>query len=116
MTSEKSIYLGGVIIPYPNEFYIMTFNIERSDRTASGRLVKDIVTVKRQFTLRYRNLSGSEMALFSSLKAKNEFLVLKWYENDEQKSAVVWLNELPGSMVTIVPEEWEDVTIELEER
>lgn len=116
MSTVTDIKLGGVVIPSPNSFSVRTYNIEHSERTASGRLVKDIIAVKRTFVLKYMGLNATEKAIFNTLKEKRDFLVLKYLEGGEVRRAIVWMNELPAEMVSMNPEEWEDITIELEEQ
>lgn len=116
MSTVTDIKLGGIVIPSPNSFSIRTYNIEHSERTASGRLVKDIIAVKRTFLLKYLGLNATEKAVFNTLKEKQDFLILDYLEGGEVKTATVWMNELPAEMVTMNPEEWEDITIKLEEQ
>lgn len=54
--------INGVTIKTPNYFKVSMFRItSQSERTASGRMVMDIIAIKRRLDLRYELISQTEL-------------------------------------------------------
>lgn len=85
MSGKKGeIYLGlsgseQLISPFGRKFSIVTEEIGREQRTASGRLVKDIVAIKNKITLTYDTIDGDALTQFLDLYDLAEELSLLVY-------------------------------------
>lgn len=55
--------------------------LSREDRTASGRLVQDIIATKKEFTLRYSAIDGSDLAVYLDLFDLNSELIIRVYNS-----------------------------------
>jgi hypothetical protein len=64
--AQSDILLGGsgseiLLSPYGRTFKTSDLQIAREDRTASGRLVCDVIATKKQFTLDYAEIDGDDL-------------------------------------------------------
>ena len=81
--AKANLYLGtsvGTLVlltPFDRQFKISNIEQSRKGRTASGKLVKDIISVKKQFALDYRSIDDSELQKFIDLYAENSELILR---------------------------------------
>jgi hypothetical protein len=55
--------------------------LSREDRTASGRLVQDIIATKKEFTLRYSAIDGSDLTIYLDLFDLNSELIIRVYNS-----------------------------------
>lgn len=82
MTSNE-IYLGTdtgslqLLSDLDRKFNINPIQFSREDRTASGRLVRDVITTKNEFTLRYKTIDGDDLITFLDLYDEGGELVLR---------------------------------------
>lgn len=53
--------------------------ISREDRTASGRLVRDVIATKKEFSLRYKEITGTSLTVYLDLYALNLELTFRVY-------------------------------------
>jgi hypothetical protein len=79
--NKNDMFLGvsgnlKLLSPYGRKVNVSTTEISRQDRTASGRLVKDIITTKKKFTLSYSLIDGNDLQIFLDLYALETSLVL----------------------------------------
>jgi hypothetical protein len=108
--------LNGTTISNPSRFIIGRSWIERGERTASGKLVKDRICVKRRFELIYNDMAVSEITTLIALFELENTLTFQFPEEESTKTATVWFTEFPDpELVAIDPEEWENITVVLEE-
>jgi hypothetical protein len=75
MTAQKGdIYLGTLgaeelLSPFGRKLTITDTELSREERTASGRLVKDVIATKKKFTLVYETITGTALEQFLDLYA-----------------------------------------------
>ena len=73
MSGKKGdIYLGladaeALVSPFGRKLQITDEEIGREQRTASGRLVRDITAVKKKIVLAYETIDGDALAAFIDL-------------------------------------------------
>ena len=73
MTAKKGdIYLGELgseelISAFGRKLIIEDVEIKRESRTASGRLVRDVIAVKKKITLDYESITGTALEQFLDL-------------------------------------------------
>lgn len=82
-------------IPTPETFAIEPQQITREGRTASGRLVKDVIAVKQRFVLSYAGLTSEQAEVFRTEFDRNQFLSFKYPDRGETQTATVWFGVLP---------------------
>jgi hypothetical protein len=66
MSQQGDIYLGTagsetLLSPFGRKLKISDVELAREERTASGRLVKDVIATKKKFTLSYEMIDGDEL-------------------------------------------------------
>ena len=103
-------------IPTPNGFNIAQRQITREGRTASGRLVKDIIAFKKTFTLTYTALTAVEIQVLLTEYDRQEFLSFIYPDRGQERSAVVWFEELQRELLLTPTEYWGEFSIELIEQ
>jgi len=103
-------------IPTPNGFSITTQEIAREGRTASGRLVKDIIAVKKVFTLEYNALTAEQVQTLLTEYERREFLSFIYPDRGQNRTATVWFAELPRELLLTSIEHWGNFSITLEEQ
>ena len=108
--------LNETTIKAPSTFSVEHKRIMKETRLASGKMVADVVAVKRVFTLVYPVLYPNEVSSFVDLYHKNEFVEFTFYLDGKWLSATVWVRTLPLAMLRRSPELWDKSTITLEEQ
>lgn len=88
MSGQKGdIYLGELgseelLSPFGRKLTIADEEIGREQRTASGKLVKDIIATKKKFTLAYETIDGDALEQFLDIYDLNDELSLFIYHTD----------------------------------
>lgn len=103
-------------IPTPESFTIEPQQITREGRTASGRLVKDVIAVKRQFTLSYGGMTPEQAAVFVTEFNRNQFLSFTFPDQGQTQAATVWFGTLPRELRWQLLSHWNGVSITLDEQ
>lgn len=108
--------LNSIEIPTPSRpIKITPVRIERAERTASGRKVKDITATKRTFTLEYQGLSVSSMQIFANIYNAGEPILFEYTDYQGVKTATVDIVSLPSEIHKKNPSLSQNVSIVLEE-
>lgn len=109
-------YLGQEItILDPDGFQIVPFEIARVDRTASGRLVKDIIAIKNRFILQYDALDPDDIDTFIQLFTTGRALNFIYEDSGKEKEAKVYITNFPRELFIYDWRYSENITITLEE-
>lgn len=109
--------LGDYEVPVADEMRVVPIDLTRSSRTASGKLVMDVVPgIKRQFELYYRDLTLAEKQVFETLRDNLEFVTFSYIENGELAEATVFVRPFQYQAEFQDPETWRDFPITLEEQ
>jgi len=120
--AKNFLYLGtdvGSLIllsPFGRKYNIKNQELARSERMASGRLVKDIITTKKNFQLNYELIDDDSLQIFIDFYAENAELIFR-DENDNGKTDyVVLIKPIDQTrIVASINSLWGNVSIELEE-
>ena len=89
------IKLNNVTIKKPKDFKISKFNLTKSGRVASGKMVMDLIAKKRKFEFSYEVLSGPELdTILAVIDTDTMFFTISYVENDVEKSATVYVGEI----------------------
>lgn len=124
MAKAGEIYLGVLgsevlLTPASRTLEIYTEEIIRSSRTASGRLVKDVIATKDNITLSHELLGGTDLTTLKNLYNLHQELSLLIYNTDTtHDSYTVLMEPLKRKRVlleTINGGLWSGVTVELKE-
>lgn len=108
---EEKLLRGGVTLTESE------IEITREDRTASGKMVFDIITVKKLFTISYNIIRRKQLEQLERLYNLQEVLSLKIErENGDIDQYDVRFRPFERSIYKR-PEQWlyRDITVELEE-
>lgn len=103
-------------IPAPSGFKIDDQPISREGRTASGKLVKDIIAVKKKFTLDYAALTYSEVQLLLAEYQRCTFLSFIYPDCGSDKQCTVWFTSFPREKLLLATEYWGNFSITLDEQ
>lgn len=89
MAANGEIYIKTVedlsfqlVSAFGRRLTISDTEISKSERTASGKYVKDVVTAPRKITLSYDAIDGSELGKFLSAYESFEEIILRVYTSD----------------------------------
>ena len=83
--------IDGVTVKTPSDFGIEKYNLTKSGRVASGRMMIDLVAKKRKFTFAYEVISGKDLdVLLSVIDTEKMFFPLQYEENGVTKTATVY--------------------------
>lgn len=86
--AKGELYMGpdvaGLVLltAFGREFGIRELEISREERTASGKLVKDIVAVKKVFTLDYGLIDGPDLQIFVDFYELHSELLFRYYTDE----------------------------------
>jgi hypothetical protein len=86
MSQKGDIYLGPsgtetLLSPFGRKLRISDVILAREERTASGRLVRDIIATKKKFTLSYEMIDGDELDMLIALYEANGEMSLLLYND-----------------------------------
>lgn len=113
--------INGVTILTPTELKVSTFRISKSERTADGSMVMDIIAVKRRLDLSWAVIADSDLQQIMGLLAPTQAFHAVIYpdpENGETATITVYVGDTGQEVGQRVAgtRYWKDVTISLIER
>jgi hypothetical protein len=79
------------LTPYGRKFTITDEPVERSTRTITGKLLRDIVAVKKVFTLDYNLIDGNALNYYLSKYDEQDELILSVHSTDDPDDAVDYI-------------------------
>ncbi|MNO85025.1 hypothetical protein D3C76_763840 [compost metagenome] len=95
--AKAQLWINDVEIKHPGlqNFGLESYNLTKSGRVASGKMVIELIAKKRKFTFRYEVLSDIELRKIKNLiDGTAMFFTLKYTEDNVIKSAVVYAGAL----------------------
>jgi hypothetical protein len=119
--AQNDIWLGlagseTLLSPFGRKYSRRPIEIAREDRTASGRLVKDIVVLKYGFTLQYELIDDSDRRIFDYLYSLQSELSLKIQTVTGIESYIIIMKPFSQERVTCIGVGlWSGVTIDMEQ-
>lgn len=111
--------LGGKTIKRPSGFDIEKYNLTKSGRVASGKMVMELIAKKRKFLFSYEVISGVSLeTLLSVIDTDAMFFKLEYTENsDDVKEAMVYVGSIKAkNFRTDGIWYWKNVTFDLIEQ
>lgn len=122
MSQAGDIYLGQLgqeikLTSYGRKLTEKNIEITREERTASGRLVIEVIKVKKAFTINYEIIEGPDLEMILGLyDLRKELSLIIYNQNGTPKSYTVWLRPFDRTRLTHLGNGlWEGITLELEE-
>ena len=122
MPKPNDIYLGAagseiLLSDFGRTFSEGFIEFAREDRTASARLVKDIIARKRRFTITYSLVDGSDLEDLEDLYEIDSVLnLIVTYKTGTSVTYSVLLKPFERSRVLAVGDTlWAGVTLEMEQ-
>ena len=116
------IYLGEagdyiLLSPFGRSFRESTEEISREERTANGRLVREIIAEKKKFDITYKEINSEDVKELIELYQKHAPLrVHIYYADDEYSIYDVLMSPLDRSRILVVGDGlWGNVRVELRE-
>tara|TARA_R100001480_G_scaffold7322_1_gene14904 strand:+ start:14990 stop:15361 length:372 start_codon:yes stop_codon:yes gene_type:complete len=121
--SANDIYMGETVgtlqlmSALGRKLNINNIILSREDRTASGRLVQDIIATKKEFTLRYSAIDGSDLTVYLDLFDINDELIIRIYTSSSvYNDYTVLMSPLSYQRVLATGDGlWEGVSVTLRE-
>jgi hypothetical protein len=108
--------LNRVAIPEPTAFSISDVKLARTERTASGRSVSDVIAFKLKLDLSFDTLTDIEMAVFSeAYHVVGSFPFTFPYLGVSKTIDVVVGSDFNHEMLYADPELWKNIKVSLEE-
>ena len=104
------------VIPAPVGFKVEPRQITREGRTVSGKLVKDIIAVKKNFVLIYNPLTADQVQTLLTEYERQVFLSFIYPDRGQDRQATVWFSNLPREKLLTPVEYWGNFSIVLEEQ
>lgn len=83
--ARGELYLGTntgnlqLLVAFSRTFDIKDILLSREARTASARLVRDVIATKKEFNLGYDLIDGTDLAVYTGLYALNTELLFRVY-------------------------------------
>jgi len=113
------IWLDGVQIADPTKLDIGIQRISRAERTASGRMVIDVIAIKRTVNLEYNVIDGSSLATILNALESRAFHVLRYPDSQGgERTITVHAGEISKTRWRTIAgvQFWQGVTIGLTEQ
>lgn len=112
------ISIAGITVRQPSSLGFESYNLTKSGRVASGKMTGEIIAKKRKFTFSYDIMSGRELdTIKSAIDGDNFFFEFRYYENDVEKSAIVYSGAIKRDRWrTDAGWYWKNVTFDLIEQ
>lgn len=101
--------------PLAENFKIDPVEMCKTARTASGRLVKDIIAVKNKFSLTYRGLRYNDYKVFYDAFVLGNSVEFSYEDNGVEKTATVFIISMPRGIYQDVSTVSHNITITMEE-
>ena len=105
--------INDINIVEPLQFNITDEILSVKNRTASGKLVEDIISIKKIFTLTYRGLKRSDLQQF--LDVQGEDFTFEYTDNDITYTNTVKIGSIGRTINTEVNSVSTGIIITLEE-
>lgn len=118
MGQPGDMYLNGIkLSPYGRTFRVNPLEEARAERTVNGRLIKDILYRKQEFSLSYEIITGDAINTFTSLYDLQEELTFMWVDSDgTENSYTVHMGPFDRTRLVLIDDGlWTGAEIELRE-
>ncbi len=107
--------LNGIKIPTPDDIPIDEKQICKTERMASGRMVKDVVAIKNKYSLSYKGLLPDDAMTFINIFRAGNSVSFEYEDAEGSHNKTVYLTSLPRELYRFKPQYTQNVSITLEE-
>ena len=87
---NNNMTLGNSTIAWPSSFSIEPQELAKINRTASGKTIKEVIAVKKKFSLKWNNLKGTDYQAIKALIAGAAFLSFVYPDNGTTATVTVY--------------------------
>jgi hypothetical protein len=109
--------LNGQTIPTPRQNIAIEYiEISRSERTITGRLVKEKIAIKKRFSIPYNGLKPDEALIFINAFEAGKPVLFEYEDVRGTQTATVYVMSLPREIYSPKPQYTANVSITLEEQ
>lgn len=111
--------INGTLIKRPSKFKIERFNVTNLQRLANASMSGELIAKKRKFYFTYDAITSDELntILDAIWETTNIFYTLKYVENNQSKSATVYVGSIPTELHRTGGKwVWKNVTFDLIEK
>jgi len=114
-------YFDSYLFPEPQKFDVVPFEIGENKRLASGRMVTDIVCIKKKFVMTYPFLNWLYLKNANTLFLASDYFTLTYpHGGVSNNTATVKLMDISGDLqyIEAAGDDWmyRDITLTLEEQ
>ena len=91
--------IAGVSVKAPTDLKIGRFDLTKSGRTASGKMVMDIIATKRRVDVVWKMLTDSELEnIIDTITANKPFFSLEYPDTGGSKSMICYAGDIVTSL------------------
>jgi hypothetical protein len=109
--------LNGRTIPTPRQNIAIEYvELSRSERTVTGRLVKEKIGIKKRFSIPYAGLKPDDAAFFANIYETGKPVEFEYESFKGIKTVSVYVVGFSGEIYSYKPQYTGNVTVLLEER
>jgi hypothetical protein len=94
------VKISGVFIKslQPEKFTVERYNLTKSGRVASGKMMMDLIAKKRRLDLEYEVISGADFEkILSLIDGTKMFFTVEWEDYTGWNSAVCYAGAIPNT-------------------
>lgn len=106
--------IAGVSVKAPTDLKIGRFDITKSSRTASGKMVMEVIATKRRVDVVWKMITDSELqTIIDTITANKPFFSLQYPDAGGSKTMTCYVGDIVTSMWHTKNgiRYWEDVSI-----
>ena len=106
--------IAGVTVKTPTELKVGRYDLSKSSRTSSGKMVMDVIATKRRVDVVWRMLPDNELKKIIDVIAANKpFFSLKYPDAGGQKTMTCYVGDIVTSFYHTIGgvRYWSDVSI-----
>jgi len=106
--------IAGVTVKTPSELKVGRFDITKSNRSASGKMMMDIIATKRRVDCTWTLIADSELQLIiDTITANKPFFTLEYPDVGGQKTMTCYCGDINTGLwqTKNAVRYWQDVTI-----
>ena len=109
--------LNGQTIPMPRQNIAIEYvELSRSERTVTGRLVKEKIGIKKRFSIPYQGLKSDDAAFFANIYEAGNPVEFEYESFNGVKTVSVYVAGFSGEIYSYKPQYTGNVTVILEEK
>lgn len=108
------IKIAGISTPNPAEITVGRFDLTKSGRTASGKMVMEVIATKRRVDVVWKMITDSDLqAIINAITANKPFFSLEYPDAGGSKTMTCYAGDITTSLWHTIGgvRYWEEVSI-----